>query len=94
MDDSIERVVVEPLSRKLSEELETARREAIAQQQTIEPTEEEKKNGWTAKTLTAYLTDRIAAQSLNVDVNSLHRQVARRPREANHHYNPLRWRQS
>ena len=89
-----EHIEVVPLSEKLSEELETARREAINNQQPIEPTEEEKRNGWTAKTLTAYLTDRIAAQSLNVDVNSLHRQVARRPREANHHYRPHRWRQT
>ena len=88
----IEHIEVVPLSEKLSDELETARREAINQQQTIEPTEEEKKNGWTAKTLTAYLSERLAAQTLNVDVNSLHRQVARRPREANHHYRPHRWR--
>ena len=88
----IEHIEVVPLSEKLSDELETARREAINQQQTIEPTEEEKRNGWTAKTLTAYLSERLAAQTLNVDVNSLHRQVARRPREANHHYRPHRWR--
>ena len=88
----IEHIAVTPLSEKLSEELEAARREAINQQQPIEPTDEEKKNGWTAKTLTAYLTDRIAAQSLNVNVNSLHRQVARRPQETNHHYRPHRWR--
>ena len=92
--DEIAHTEIVPLSEKLSEELETARREAITQQQTIEPTEEEKKNGWTTKTLTAYLTERMAAQSLNVDVNSLHRQVARRPREANHHYRVLRWRQT
>ena len=85
-------IKVVPLADRLSQELEDARREAINQQQTIEPTEEEKKNGWTAKTLTAYLSERLAAQTLNVDVNSLHRQVARRPREANHHYRPHRWR--
>ena len=85
-------IKVVPLADRLNQEFEDARREAINNQQPIEPTEEEKRNGWTAKTLTAYLTDRIAAQSLNVDVNSLHRQVARRPREANHHYRPHRWR--
>ena len=91
--DEIAHIEVVPLSEKLTEELETARREAIAQQHTIEPTEEEKKNGWTAKTLTAYLTERVAAQSLNVDVNSLQRRLARRPTEANHRYRPLRWRE-
>lgn len=58
----------------------------------VEPTEEEKKNGWTAETLTAYLVERLAGQSLAVDVNSLHRKVARRPNVQNHRYNPLRWR--
>lgn len=90
--DEIEHIEVVPLSQKLNEELETARREAIAQQQIVEPTEEEKRNGWTAKALTAYLTDRLAAQSLSLDVSSLHRRLARRPNEANHHYRPLRWR--
>lgn len=43
-----------------------------------EPTEEEKKNGWTTKSLTAYLKERYAAQSLTVDVHSLSRKVAAR----------------
>ena len=84
---------VTPLSEKLEQELDSARREALAQQKTIEPTEEEKKNGWTAKTLTAYLAERMAAQSLNVSIDSLHRRNARRPQEANHRYRPHRWRE-
>ena len=88
----IERPEIVPLSQKLDQELESARREALAQQQAIEPTEEEKKNGWTRETLTQYLAERFAAQSLAVDVDSLHRRTARRPNEANHRYRPHRWR--
>ena len=84
---------VTPLSEKLEQELDSARREALAQQKTIEPTEEEKKNGWTAKTLTAYLAERLASQSLNISVDSLQRRNARKPQEANHRYRPHRWRE-
>lgn len=61
-------------------------------QKPIEPTDEERRNGWTAKTLTAYLADRQAGQSLSLDIHSSQRQAARRPREQNHRYRPLRWR--
>jgi len=77
---------------KLESERDTVRREAVKTQPLVEPTEEERRNGWTAKTLTAYLAERQADQSLSVDVNSLHRQVARRPNEQRHKYNPHRWR--
>lgn len=89
---NIERPEIVPLSDKLNQELESARREALANQQAIEPTEEEKRNGWNKATLTAYLAERFAAQSLAVDVDSLHRRTARRSNEANHRYSPLRWR--
>ena len=55
-----------------------------------EPTEAEKRHGWTAETLTAYLTEREAAQGQAVDINSIQRQ--RKPRLQNHKYNPKRWR--
>jgi len=77
---------------KLESERDTVRREAVKTQPPTEPTEEERRNGWTAKTLTAYLAERQASQSLSVDVNSLHRQAARRPNEQNHRYKPHRWR--
>ena len=89
---NIERHEIVPLSDKLSQELESARREALADKQDIEPTEEEKRNGWSKKNLTAYLAERFAAQSLAVDADSLLRRNARRPNEANHRYSPLRWR--
>ena len=89
---NIARPEIVPLSDKLSQELESARREALANQQDIEPTDEEKKNGWTRETLTAYLAERFAAQSLAVDADSLLRRTARRSDEANHRYRPLRWR--
>lgn len=82
-----------PLIDRLAEEVSEAQREALKNRQLIEPTEAERKNGWTAKTLTAYLAERIAGQSLAIDVNSLYRKTARKPREQNHHYRPLRWRQ-
>jgi predicted transcriptional regulator len=87
-----ERPEVTPLADKLDRERRDARREALAAGARIEPTEEERRNGWTTETLTAYLAERAAGQSLAVDVNSLHRRNARRPDEANHRYNPRRWR--
>lgn len=88
----IERTIV-PLADRLAEEVSEAQREALKNKQIIEPTEEERKNGWTAQTLTAYLSERQAGQSLAIDVNSLYRKIDRRPREQNHQYRPLRWRQ-
>jgi len=89
----IDRPII-PLADRLSDELGEAQRSALERQELIEPTSEEKKNGWTAKTLSAYLTERLAGQSLAVDVNSLQRRVGRRPNEQNHNYNPHRWRSS
>lgn len=88
----IERTEIRPLSEQLSLELDAVRREALARQELIEPTDEEKRNGWTAEALTAYLAERLAGQSLSVDVNSLHRKAARRPDVQNHRYRPHRWR--
>lgn len=89
----IERIPV-PLADRLAEELSDAQREALKNKTLIEPTEAERKNGWTAKTLTAYIAERQAGQSLAIDVNSLHRKAARKPKEQNHRYRPLRWRQT
>lgn len=58
--------------------------------QRIEPTEEEKRNGWDAESLTAYVHDQTAAQSLRADPHSLQRRV--RPTRQNSKYSPLRWR--
>ncbi len=87
-----ERIPVAPLSDRVLDEHDMARREALANSEEIEPTEEEKRNGWTTKTLTKYLAERFAAQSLHIDVNSLSRKSARRPNEQNHRYNVKRWR--
>lgn len=80
------------LSHKLYEELDVAQREALERQGLIEPTKDEKRNGWTAETLTMYLAERTAGQSLAIDPHSLHRRMARRPRVQNDRYNPLKWR--
>ena len=77
---------------QLYSELAETRRTSIKEQEKIEPTEEEKKNGWTAESLTAYLAERKAAQSLGIDVNSFYRKSLQRPMAQNHKYNPLRWR--
>lgn len=58
----------------------------------IEPSDEEKRNGWTAETLTAYLNQQHAAQGVRVDIHSDERRQGRRPVMANNRYNPLRWR--
>lgn len=81
-----------PLRDKLGDELDAVQQNAAAEQPRVEPTEDEKRNGWTAESLTAYLAERNAGQSLSIDVNSLHRRLARRPVVQNHRYNPLRWR--
>ena len=73
-------------------DLEREKREAVRDTKIspVKPTEEEKKNGWTTQTLTKYLTERLAGQSINIDINSLHRQVI--PNEQNHKYSVKRWR--
>lgn len=88
----IERPEIVPLSEKLYEELDQRQKTAFENQELVEPNDEERKNGWTAETLTAYLTERLAGQSLTIDVNSIHRRMGRRPNEQNHRYRPLRWR--
>lgn len=81
-----------PLRDKLYEELNDAQQGVLETQVPVEPTDEEKRNGWTTESLTAYLAERQAGQELAIDVNSLHRRLARRPTEQNHRYNPKRWR--
>lgn len=56
----------------------------------VEPTDEEKRNGWTAETLTAYVADQEAAQSVRSDPSSVARKVV--PTRANSRYSPHRWR--
>ncbi len=70
-------------------ELEEERRIALEEGRLIEPTRLEQRNGWTAETLTAYLTERAASQLNAADI---HGRPQRRPNEANHRYRPQRWR--
>ena len=56
----------------------------------IEPTDDEAQNGWTAETLTAYVTGRWAAQSVAADPESLYRRLADRPRRCRSTYRRLR----
>ena len=71
-------------------ELLEAQRNAREKKEVVKPTEEEKKNGWTEETLSTYLAERKAAQSLGIDVNSFYRKSLQRPMTQNHKYNPLR----
>jgi len=57
----------------------------------IQPTADEAKNGWTAETLTAYVAEQKAAQSLRIDPSSALRRKAP-PVRANSKYRPLKWR--
>jgi hypothetical protein len=57
----------------------------------IEPTDEEKRNGWTADELTAYIEDRERAQAGVVSMDPDYRPVAK-PYIANSRYRPNRWR--
>lgn len=77
------------LTEELSEELEDAKRNIRV---VVEPTPDELRNGWTKETLSQYLSEREAGQSLSIDVNSLTRRAARRSDVQNHRYNPHRWR--
>lgn len=56
----------------------------------VEPTAGEARNGWTAESLTDYVADQTAAQSMRVNPHSLSRRT--RPARANSRYSPLRWR--
>lgn len=58
----------------------------------IQPTDEEARNGWTPETLTAYLNEQRAVQSLRIDPHSALNRRARRPTRANNRYRPQRWR--
>lgn len=80
------------LQHRLYRELDAAQRAAIDTQELVEPTDEERRNGWTAESLTAYLAERKAGAAVNVDQNSLHRRMAARPVVQDHRYNPHRWR--
>ncbi len=53
----------------------------------VEPTEDERRNGWTTETLTIYLAERERAQS-----EAFFNPPKRRPRRANSRYSPFRWR--
>lgn len=72
----------------LQDEIESANRGEI---EIIEPTEEEKKNGWTKETLSKYLKERGAFQGIMADPHSAHRKVI--PDEQNHRYRVHRWRE-
>lgn len=57
----------------------------------IELTEDEKKNGWTVETLTAYVAERERAQAGVILFDPEYRRKPR-PKWANNFYSPLRWR--
>ncbi len=58
----------------------------------IEPSDDERRNGWTPQTLTTYLRSQVDAQAQRIDLQSPARRRARRPTRANNNYRPLRWR--
>jgi hypothetical protein len=76
----------------LADELDEARNTADEIQKLVYPSQEEARNGWTARALTDYIAERAAGQELKIDPNSLHRRRAKRPRVQNSKYNPHRWR--
>jgi hypothetical protein len=80
------------LADRLADELDEAFEAADANQELVEPTEDERRNGWTAETLSQYLAEQRAGQSLRIDPHSLQNRVAARSSEQNHRYNPHRWR--
>jgi hypothetical protein len=89
-EDDIEEAPLSLQERRIRDEYRRAHREASQDIELVEPTEDERKNGWTAESLTAYLQDQKAAQSLRTDPHSAMRQQP--PMRANSKYRPLRWR--
>lgn len=81
-----------PLSARLYDELDEAQRRALDALEPVEPTPDERRNGWTAETLGLYLAGRAAGAAVHLDPASMHRRAARRSSEQRHRYNPLRWR--
>jgi hypothetical protein len=65
-------------------------RQGMVKNDVIEPNEEEKRNGWTTQTLTAYVAMVRASSSKRLDPGSKARR-AQRPRHTNNHYSPFRW---
>lgn len=57
----------------------------------MEPTPEEKKNGWTAKTLTEYHRD-IERHDRDKIFSMMDERRKQRPRYQNHRYSPHKWR--
>lgn len=84
------------LQKQQEDEFRETYRQIAGRQPMVEPTEAEKRNGWTNETLTAYLNEQDAAASLKTDPNSALRRAARQPKRANGvwngHYRPLRLR--
>lgn len=56
----------------------------------IEPTKDEIRNGWTARTLAAYMRERDLAAAARNDPHSPQRRV--KPDRANAKYSPHNWR--
>jgi hypothetical protein len=81
-----------PIDERVDEELDQAQRSVSRAAETYTASDEEKRNGWTDETLTAYINSRKAGQSLTTDPDSLQRRLARRPVESNHRYSPHKWR--
>ncbi len=73
------------------EEFDKALNEAKVQQERVEPSPDERRNGWTTETLSAYLANQKAAQTLRIDPHSALNRHARRPTRCAK-YRPLRWR--
>ena len=73
------------IDEQLDDEYDAVLNNAEKTQDLVEPTEEEKRNGWTAETLTEYLAERKAGQSLAMDPNSLHSRMASDCRAYNPH---------
>lgn len=77
---------------RLNEEWDGLFRTAEEETPLIEPTDEEKRNGWDAETLTEYRAERSAAQTIAIDPNSVQRGLMARPHVQNNKYSPFRWR--
>jgi hypothetical protein len=78
---------------KLADELDQAQAAAFATQEPVEPTDDERRNGWTAETLAAYQAERNAGAAVKIDPASMHRRLMTRPNEQNTRYDPFRWRE-
>lgn len=80
------------MSDREAHEFRAALQDAEQRREPVEPSAAERRNGWTAETLTKYLAEQEAAAAVRLDPHSTANRRNRRPGRTNGRYRPQRWR--